>query len=191
MTWCFPVKVPLETVLGEPAGVTGIPLIGHPGSFAYPRKHHIHEGVDLYVPSGTRVYAVEAGEIVDIQPFTGVHAGSPWWENTWAIAVHGKSGIIVYGEIRVSPYFNDLVFPWQPNIGIKRRFYTVRCGQCLGNVVSVLHHNKGRPQSMLHLELYHHDAPNIMVEWKHGQDKPVGLLDPTQYLLEAKKRLES
>ena len=42
---------------------TEVPLPPHhPGSFAFERRYHVHEGVDLYCREGEPVYAVEAGE---------------------------------------------------------------------------------------------------------------------------------
>lgn len=147
---------------------TGLPLSPHPGSFGFVRKNHTHEGVDLYVPEGTPVFAVENGIIVNIIKFTGEHCGSDWWENTWSVMIEGKSGVVNYGEI----------IPSEFNVG---DFITR--GDIVGAVKKVLKKDKGRPMSMLHLELYKHGTKNC-VEWKNEKDE--NLLDPTPYLLNLK-----
>lgn len=174
MLWFCPIAYRLiptdqsDSYLDIPDGYTGLPLPGHPGAFGFERKNHIHEGVDLYVPWGTPVYAVEPGEVVAIVPFTGEHAGSPWWNDTWAVMVEGRSGVVCYGEI--DP-LNSL------KVGQKLD------SSCLiGNVKTVLKKNKGRPMSMLHLELYEHGVREP-VEWKPGEEQPQGLRDPTPHLI--------
>jgi len=149
-------------------GHTGLPVAPHPGSFGFERKHHVHEGVDLYVPEGTPVHAVEDGTVVAIMPFTGFGAGSPWWHDTWAVMVKGESGVVLYGEIK-------------PLLHLHGLGDVVRQGEIIGHVTPVLKNDKGRPMSMLHLELYEHGVREP-VEWLPGQPKPKGLLDPTAKL---------
>jgi hypothetical protein len=151
-----------------PEGFTGLPVGCHPGSFGAQRKHHIHEGVDLYCPEGTVVNAVEPGVVVAVIPFTGENAvpPSPWWHDTWAVLVEGPSGVVVYGEITPSVKVDDLMM----------------AGWTIGHVKQVLKEDKGRPQSMLHLEL-HRDGTRDAKEWV--DEKPESLQDPTPFLLEA------
>lgn len=148
-------------------GETGIPTGSHPGAFGVKRKHHTHEGVDLYCPEGTQVYAVEAGYVVAIIAFTGAAVGSSWWHDTVAVLVEGESGVVVYGEISPVVTVGSMILK----------------GCLIGNVKQVLTKDKGRPMSMLHLELHKkgaRDAP----EWT--KRRPKTLLDPTRYLLEIK-----
>lgn len=154
-------------------GSTPLPLAPHPGAFGVVRKHHTHEGVDLYAPEGTPVSAVEAGQVVRIEPFTGAHAGSPWWHDTWAVFVEGASGVVVYGEI-------------QPSEGLALGA-RVEPGQALGHVVPVLKTPKGRPAAMLHLEL-HASGARSAPGWDHGQPRPATLRDPTPWLLDLAHR---
>jgi len=147
-------------------GYTGLPLKPHPGAFGFERKNHIHEGVDLYVLEGTPVLAIEGGVVVAILPFTGEHAGSPWWHDTWAVMVEGATGVVLYGEIK----------PLVLQLGAR-----VHQGVCLGNVTPVLKNDKGRPMSMLHLELYEHGQREPL-EWAPGQPRPKGMVDPTAML---------
>jgi hypothetical protein len=147
-----------------------IPLPPHPGAFGVRRKFHTHEGVDLYCLEHQPVCAMESGIIVDILKFTGPHAGSPWWFDTFAVAVQGESGIINYGEINPSP---------EIKIGCH-----IEKQQLLGSVLTVLRKDKGRPRNMLHLELYEHGA-KISQTWSADGPKPNGLLDPTPLLLKA------
>ena len=132
------------------------------------RRHDIHKGIDLYAEVGTEVHAVEDGEIVDICWFTGEPIGMPWWEDTKAVYIKGKSGIVVYGEIEPNP---DL------KIGD-----TLCLGRNIGKVKRVLKKDNHRPLSMLHMELHHPDFIHTS-QWEIGKPKPGGVLDPTPYLL--------
>ena len=150
-----------------PAGLTGLPIGEHPGAFGVKRKHHHHEGVDLYCRNGNTIDAVERGIVVAVIPFTGEHATppSPWWNDTWAVLVEGDSGVVVYGEIRPDVRVGDEVVP----------------GWTIGWVTQVLKVDKGRPMSMLHLELHQRGTREVF-DWVDA--RPSTLLDPTPYLLE-------
>lgn len=140
-----------------------------PGSFSFVRKNHIHEGIDLYCPEHTEVLAVENGIVSKVVDFTGGKTNSPWWEDTMAIFITGASGVIVYGELIPTVKENDIV----------------KIGQPIGNIKRVLKKDKGRPMSMLHLEL--RDKNYIesydLFDWQLQQPKPIWLLDPTTKLL--------
>lgn len=152
-----------------------IPENKHPGSFGAVRKHDVHTGVDLYVPSEDLVLAVENGIVVAVENFTGPGAGSPWWLPTYAILVEGESGVVAYGE----------VIP----MGIKKGEMVLK-GQILAHVSPVLPEEKqrsdipGHSRFMLHFELYEHGTRET-VWWNLGENKPPNLLDPTQKLMEA------
>ena len=143
---------------------TGLPLPPHPGAFGVKRKYHTHEGVDLYVPQATPVMAVEDGVVAQVDVFTGPTLGQPWWKQTKAVWIDGPSGTVVYGEI--TPH-------------VKPGQYVGR-GEIVGVVAQVLTKDKGRPMSMLHLEL-HTLGSRLAPEWT--ADRPVVLYDPTPYLL--------
>lgn len=148
-------------------GSTIIPVGRHPGAYGVTRRHHVHEGVDLYCPEWTRVAAVETGEVVAIIPFTGQNGDSPWWEDTDAVLVEGQTGVVVYGEV-------------EPSVKVGQR---ILAGERIGYVKRVLKKDKGRPMSMLHIELHDHstrDAP----EWPVNGPKPATLRDPTPFLME-------
>lgn len=147
---------------------TEIPLLPHPGAFSKVRKNHIHEGIDLYCQEGDPVIAMESGVIVNIKAFTGDIAGSPWWNNTWAVLIKSPCGVLNYGEIQPSPH-------WQ--IGD-----TIQEGEIIGHVVTVLKKDKGRPRSMLHLEYYEEGTIDSIPEWPLNTLKPLQLKDPTHLL---------
>jgi hypothetical protein len=148
-------------------GETGLPLAPHPGAFGVRRKFHTHEGVDLYAPEGTVVFAVESGRVIAVKPFTGPHAGPTLghWLDTWAVFVEGPSGVVVYGEIM--PVCD---------VGI-----AVEGGTPVGHVIPVLRKDKGRPRAMLHIEL-RQTGVTADIEWLDNDRRPNGLLDPTALL---------
>ena len=149
-----------------------IPMFPHVGAFVVRRKHDHHCGVDLYAPEGTKVFPVEEGTIVDICPFTGPSAGYNFWLDTDAIYIKGKSGVVVYGEIEVNQKLK---------IGD-----TVTLVNDIGKVKRVIIKDKGRPMSMLHLEL--HDEDRIHCgHWHRGGERPLGKLDPTKHLIKSIK----
>lgn len=148
---------------------TEIPLLPHPGAFAKVRKNHQHEGVDLYCQQGDEVYSMFSGKIISIIKFTGEHAGSKWWNNTWSVLVEHKDFVINYGEII-------------PNESIYEGLEVAE-GTCLGKVVTVLKENKGRPMNMLHIEMYTQGTTKHLNSWDLGMEKPQNLLDPTTLLL--------
>jgi murein DD-endopeptidase MepM/ murein hydrolase activator NlpD len=140
----------------------------HPGAFGVNRHQHVHTGVDLYAPHGCPVNAMESGTIFAIQWFTGSSIGMPWWNNTRAVYVEGDHGVFCYGEIEEHPKLK---------VGDK-----INQGDNIGHILTVLRHYKGRPMSMLHLELYDHGYKDDWSEWKIGAPKPEHLQDPTALL---------
>lgn len=150
---------------------TGIPLREHPGAFGVVRRNHVHEGVDLYAPDGTPVYAMEDGVVAHRGWFTGQAAGSPWWHDTECLLVQGASGGLNYGELAVDAAL-------QPGS-------QVRQGQRIGHIRTVLPKDKGRPRAMLHLERYMDTCQAPIKEWALNTDRPVELCDPTSLLLAA------
>lgn len=153
---------------------TGLPLPPHPGAYGIRRANHAHEGCDLYAPQGTPVLAVEAGEVVQVQLFTGPEVGSEWWLTTYAVWVEGPSGVVLYGEVA-------------PHVKVGQK---VLAGEILGVVIRVLRKDKGRPRSMLHLEL-HVPGSREAPEWLDFADKPAVLRDPTPYLLPCCRQVTS
>ena len=185
MTWLFPLKMKKlgltsNSMSFQYIDITSeveIPIKPHVGAFGIERRHDVHKGVDLYCPQGTEVFAVEDGVLCHLRPFTGEAAGCPWWENTWAVSVAGKSGVVVYGEIR--PYWK-MGDPTDTLIEPKE----IKRGELVGFVKTVLKKDKGRPTSMLHLALHSHGVLSNGT-WEIGQPQPDGLLDPTAYLIDS------
>jgi len=149
-----------------------IPVGEHAGAFGVERKMHIHEGVDLYTKKYEVVRAMEDGEVVARQYFTGQHVDSPWWNDTYCVMVEGASGVINYGEI----------LPRGLVIGQK-----VTRGQEIGIIETVLKKDKGLPMNMLHLERYVSGTTEPLKEWSLGMSQPTQLLNPTTLLFNAKK----
>jgi len=127
------------------------------GRFGAIRKHDIHTGVDLHCPEFALVYAMETGTVVNICPFTGDDAGSPWWNDTSAVLIKGRSGIVLYGEVGLI----------KVKVGDR-----VTKGDNFACVFKVLKNDKGLPTSMLHVELYHKDYIGDGEWWKHDEPQP-------------------
>jgi len=158
-----------------------VPIHPHVGAFGARRRHDIHRGVDLYAPVGTVVTAVEDGIIQMVRPWTGKVADCDWWENTWAVLVKGSSGLVVYGEIQPIPEIEDYFKMHETAV------MPISKGEPLGIVLKVLKKDKGRPTSMLHLELRKPGYfKNIDKSWEDGKI-PEGILDPTPFLLRSIK----
>jgi len=142
-----------------------------PGTFGVARKFEHHTGIDLYADRGTKVVAVENGVVVLIEVFTGPLAPdpSPWWNNTQAALIEGASGVVTYGEITALVEVGQLV----------------KAGDVVGVIEEpVLRRFKGRPMSMLHLELSLPGTRKTYWGWL-DQPLPKALLDPTPKLREA------
>lgn len=140
------------------------------GLFGVQRRYEHHSGIDLYCDLGTRVIAIEEGEVVAIEHFTGPDSTppSPWWNSTQSVLIQGPRATLAYGEITVSPTLS---------VG-----QTVKAGDIIGIVDKpVLKNFKGRPTVMLHLELLDKDCKNSIV-WPLGQPQPEGLHDPAPLL---------
>jgi murein DD-endopeptidase MepM/ murein hydrolase activator NlpD len=147
-----------------------LPIDQHVGAFGVKRTHHIHEGVDLYAPHETPVLSLTNGKVIKVYPFTGTIAGYPHWLDTYAIAIETDIGVMVYGEVTSRVSVGDLV----------------SVGQVIGNVCRVLRHDKGRPTSMLHFELWSSEPHSVT--WVN--EIPKGLLDPTNSLKRLLTNLE-
>ncbi len=150
---------------------TEIPLAPLPGSFGVNRKHHIHEGVDIYALHGDPVCFIRDGVIRAIDWFTGEKAGLhlAHWNNTMAVMVEDEDGVWNYGEINIQM---DL-----------RVGQNVRGGDTFARVQRVLRNDKGRPMDMLHIERYTLGTDRWIDKWSLGEEQPKNLVDPTQELL--------
>ena len=159
MTWLWPLKGTSPMFPDEP------------GLFGAVRKSDVHTGIDLYCERGTEVVAVEDGVVVLVEGFTGPSAPdpSPWWNDTQAILIEGVSGVVTYGEVKALVEVGQIV----------------KAGDTVGVIEQpVLRRFKGRPMTMLHLELM---APGSKATlwWHLNEPQPVNLLDPTDKLTDA------
>jgi murein DD-endopeptidase MepM/ murein hydrolase activator NlpD len=145
---------------------TEYPIAPHPGSFAFVRKNHIHEGVDLYAEQGDEVLAMEEGVVVNVLPFTGniTNPKTSWWNDTGCVLIKSRSGVICYGELKAKD-------------GLKKGDF-VQTGEVLGYIETVLKKDKGRPMAMLHLEFYSHDVTEPTETWSPDMATPYGLQNP-------------
>jgi len=166
--------------LGNPLVIWTWPLFegprvwpDEPGCFGTVRRHDVHTGVDLYTYPGMPVLAVEPGRVVAVEDYTGPKAGSPWWRDTQAILIEGPSGVVCYGEVAPLKCIT---------IGAE-----IKAGDCIACVKTVLVRSKGRPTTMLHVELYQPGARES-VWWRLGEPRPSTLRDPTDRLREAWER---
>jgi len=151
-----------------------IPPEGHVGDFAFRRSFYYHPGIDLYCPIYTIVQAVEDGEVVHIEHFTGKEANppSPWWNDTWSVLVEGKSGVIGYCELQ----YDSRLY-----VGAK-----ISAGEIIGAIIPVLKKDKGNGTTMLHLELYE-PGTRHHVTWVLDTEKPTELLNPRDLLCKLSK----
>jgi len=148
-----------------------VPVGNHYGSFGVKRKYSHHCGVDLYTKENTPIFAIEFGVVIEVKWFTGPEAGTDWWLSTRCVSIEGDSGVIVYGEIKELSHIE---------VGLQ-----INQGEHIGNVQRVLKHDKGKPMSMLHVQLLEHGViDDDIPSWKHDMEKPKGLLDPTQILIQ-------
>ena len=138
-----------------------IPYGRHPGAFAYKRKHHTHEGIDLYTEQNTPVFSMGFGKVIDIFDFTGESVQSPWWNQTQAVLIQHGDCYWLYGELKdINLQKHQHVYP----------------NTYIGKTAEVLKRNKGRPTAMLHLEKRMFPTCEV-INWIN--EKPVYLLDPT------------
>jgi len=139
------------------------------GDFAFRRSFYHHPGIDIYCDLGQEVQAIEAGQIVHIENFTGPAANppSPWWMETWSILIEGKSGVLGYCELMPLPH---------TKIG-----YNVFEGESIATIIPVLKKDKGNGTTMLHFEQYSPGTRNH-VTWKLDTPKPDELLNPRSLL---------
>lgn len=164
----FQLVTKAEDILSDYSKHTQIPIGTHPGAFGAVRKHHQHEGIDLYGNEGDAVYAICKGKVVYVGVFTGEPAGTPWWETTYCVLVANENVVINYGEIS------------EPNLKVGD---TLEEGDLIGHLKTVLRKDKGRPMTMLHLESYTQGTDKPIPIWDLGQPKPGVLLNPTQLVL--------
>lgn len=150
---------------------TVLPLGAHPGAFGVKRKHHIHEGVDIYAIDNAEVRSMCEGTVIGIHYFTGPEVNQPHWLTTQCVMVDTKYGVLNYGEITPHPHLE---------VGSK-----VKRGTLLGNVTRVLKNDKGRPLHMLHFERYVQGTTEFLSAWDLDMPKPEKLVDPTLLLMYA------
>ena len=129
------------------------------------RKYDIHTGVDLFCNPLDNVYSIENGIVINTGPFTGIKANSPWWNDTNFILIQGEYNIL-YGEIETSYKIGD----------------SIKGGQIIGRVLTVLKKDKGLPLTMLHIEQYNLGYNRSGEIWNLNSSKPKQLINITKLL---------
>ena len=153
--------------MGKPLKNYTLPKENSQGQFGAIRRYDIHTGIDLYCNQFDDVFTIESGEVVNVCHFTGPQVGLDWWNNTDAVLIEGKSGVILYGELEPCVKVGDLVNE----------------GQKIGKILRVLKKDKGLPMDMRHLELYEHGYRGDGEIWKLNESKPKSLRDPSNIIL--------
>lgn len=143
-----------------------LPSLESQNCFGAKRKHDYHTGVDLFCEENDEVYSMYDGIVTSVIEFTG-YSESPWWNDTLAVMVYHPEiqKTFLYGEILTK-------------IKVGR---TVKAGQEIGRVKTVLKKDKGKPMTMLHMECYK-GLQNNAVWWYHDKKCPNNLEDITKYL---------
>lgn len=143
-----------------------LPSLESQNCFAAKRKHDYHTGVDLFCEENDEVYSMYDGIVTSVIEFTG-YSESPWWNDTLAVMIYHPEiqKTFLYGEILTK-------------IKVGR---TVKAGQEIGRVKTVLKKDKGKPMTMLHMECYK-GLQNNAVWWYHDKKCPNNLEDITKYL---------
>lgn len=153
--------------MGKPLNSYSLPNRQSQGWFGAKRKHDIHTGIDLYCNQFDKVFAIESGVVVNVCNFTGPKVGLDWWNDTDAVLIEGKSGVILYGELEPTVKVGD----------------TILEGDEIGKILRVLKVDKGLPMDMLHLELYERGYRGDGEIWKLEESKPELLKDPCMLVL--------
>ena len=143
-----------------------LPSLESQNCFAAKRKHDYHTGVDLFCEENDEVYSMYDGIVTSVIEFTG-YSESPWWNDTLAVMIYHPEiqKTFLYGEILTK-------------IKVGR---TIKAGQEIGRVKTVLKKDKGKPMTMLHMECYK-GLQNNAVWWYHDKKCPNNLEDITKYL---------
>jgi len=155
------------------------------GAFWENRGDRRHCGVDIYAPKGSRVLAVDDGEVLEVGIFTS-SLRVPYWNTTYYVLFrHTTAPIGKYAELG------------KPCVAKGDR---VRAGDVIGLVGSVLNPkrvSKNDPEyiqalirenhhSMLHFECYRHVPTAPLSSYLGGNvfshEMPDSLVDPTPFL---------
>lgn len=123
-----------------------------------PTRRHV--GVDLFANAGDTVVAVEDGRLIGFYPFLRASTG----EMSYALLLAHNGYVANYGEVRESS-LHDFALA----IG-----GGVRAGSAIAAISDT---------AQLHFETYA-PATTRNISWRHGAERPSGVLDPTPLLLE-------
>jgi len=154
------------------------------GGFLEDRGDRIHCGIDIHVPKGSKIFAIEKGVVVNSSLFTSPKI-IPYWNDTYQLIIKSSSGLFYrYAELE------------QPII---QRGQYINAGDLIGLVSQVLNPIKVSNEcpeyiqrlaiegknSMLHLEVY--DIEPIQSPLYLGgnwfeKTPPNGLINPLSIL---------
>jgi len=143
-----------------------LPSLDSENYFGAKRKHDHHTGVDLFCQENEEVYSMYDGVVTSVIEFTGF-SESPWWNDTQAVMIY-------HPEIQKTFLYGEVLTKIKPG-------RTVKAGQEIGRVKTVLKKDKGKPMTMLHMECYK-GLQTKAVWWYHDTECPKNLEDITKYL---------
>lgn len=159
-----------------------VPKDGTQGSFWEWRKDRYHCGVDIYGPRGSDVLAPDQGKVVEIGEFSSPQV-LPYWNRTFYLIIQDNEGrFLKFAELEEVSVFEGS---------------EVKAGQVIGKIGQILNPERidssspsyiqelKESPSMLHFEICHapfsRHALYLGGNWL-GSEKPVALVDPTEYL---------
>lgn len=135
-----------------------LPEKGEPGSFGEDRGDRRHCGIDIRAPAGSPVVAIADGTVIE----TGVQtdpAWVPYWNRTWFVLVdHPGTCIARYAELADTTV---------------RKGDTVREGECLGHIGSVIHPGRVTYTAPAYIRELVRNGITAMLHLECWQSRPV------------------
>lgn len=159
------------------------------GGFWERRDDRFHCGVDVYAPPGSKVLAIESGQVIEKGRFTSPESKDYWQTSYYLIIKTPEKINYKYAElcdlcVHVGDYISsgqqlgticEVINP--EKVGIKAPFYIKELA-------------RSSRISMLHLELYHSPVTEILPYSGgnyYGEVKPNSIINPNEFLFNLRK----